>query len=139
MYFNLQKSAILLGVEKKTNKRISSVFALILTLFLTFTAAASAGEADQEILFASQRDGNYEIYSMNADGSDQRRLTNNPRLDWDPSWSPDKTKIVFMSTRDDTELERGDESICDTIRGTSADEWIRHKLIYTDYLIPSFS
>ena len=31
----------------------------------------------------------------------------------------------------DTELERGDEPICDTFRGTSADERIRRKLIYT--------
>ncbi len=37
----------------------------------------------------------------------------------------------------DSKLERGDESICDTIRGTSADERIRHELIYTDYLTPS--
>jgi hypothetical protein len=39
----------------------------------------------------------------------------------------------------DSELERGNESICDIIRGTSADERIRHKLIYTDYLTPSNS
>ena len=37
----------------------------------------------------------------------------------------------------DTQLERGDESICHTFRGTSADERIRHKLIYTDFLTPS--
>ncbi len=37
----------------------------------------------------------------------------------------------------DTELESSDELICDTFRGTSADERIRRKLIYTDFLTPS--
>ncbi len=36
-----------------------------------------------------------------------------------------------------TQLERGDEPICHTFRGTSADERIRRKLIYTDFLTPS--
>ena len=31
-----------------------------------------------KIAFSSDRDGNYEIYVMNADGSNQTRLTNNP-------------------------------------------------------------
>ena len=34
----------------------------------------------QKIAFSTTRDGNLEIYSMNADGTDQTRLTNNPAL-----------------------------------------------------------
>lgn len=41
-----------------------------------------------KIAFPSYRDGNNEIYIMNADGSEQRNLTNNPAHDWIPSWSP---------------------------------------------------
>ncbi|HBB98996.1 MAG TPA: hypothetical protein DC054_26765, partial [Blastocatellia bacterium] len=48
----------------------------------------------------SRRDGNFEVYVMNADGSNQTRLTNNPEQDSDAKWSPDGTKIVFMSSRD---------------------------------------
>ncbi len=33
---------------------------------------------DKEIVFISDRDGNSELYVMNRDGSDQRRLTNTP-------------------------------------------------------------
>ena len=41
-----------------------------------------------KIAFASDRDGNDEIYMINVDGSEQVRLTNNPANDWYPSFSP---------------------------------------------------
>jgi len=53
-----------------------------------------------QILFWSDRDGNYEVYVMNADGSDQRRLTNNPASDQPSDWSPDGSQILFDSDRD---------------------------------------
>ncbi|MCH8349239.1 MAG: PD40 domain-containing protein, partial [Chloroflexi bacterium] len=41
-----------------------------------------------QIAFVSARDGNHEIYVMNADGSGQTRLTNNTAIDFDPDWGP---------------------------------------------------
>ena len=41
-----------------------------------------------KIAFESSRDGNYEIYIMNLDGSGQARLTDNPAADKFPSFSP---------------------------------------------------
>ena len=49
-----------------------------------------------QIAFVSNRDGNDEIYVMNPDGSNQRRLTNTPAAEWHPAWSPDGTMIVFQ-------------------------------------------
>jgi len=39
-----------------------------------------------QIAFASDRDGDAEIYVMNADGTRALRLTNSPGLDFGPSW-----------------------------------------------------
>jgi Tol biopolymer transport system component len=54
----------------------------------------------KKIAFVSYRNGHSDIYIMNADGSDQTRLTDNPARDVEPSWSPDSRKIVFASDRD---------------------------------------
>jgi Tol biopolymer transport system component len=45
-------------------------------------------------------ESNHEIYVMNVDGSEQTRLTNNSADDGWPAWSPDNTKITFVSDRD---------------------------------------
>lgn len=54
----------------------------------------------EKIVFMSTRDGNYEIYTMNPDGSDQTRLTDNPASEMWPIWSPDRNRIAFQSNRD---------------------------------------
>ena len=58
--------------------------------------ANATGGGDQPILFQSSRDGISEIYTMNADGSNQRRLTNNEVTDASAKWSPDRQKIVYV-------------------------------------------
>jgi serine/threonine protein kinase len=53
-----------------------------------------------QVTFMSQRDGNWEIYVVNLDGSRLSRLTHNPANDGLPAWSPDGKHIAFVSDRD---------------------------------------
>ena len=78
-----------------------------------FDGCLSWSPDGKKIAFASRRDGNSEIfygnseiYVMNADGSNQTRLTNNPSFDMAPCWSPDGKKIAFYSLRNDVPPEK---------------------------------
>jgi TolB protein len=51
------------------------------------------------IAFVSTRDGNPEIYVMNTDGSEWRRLTTDPGADGHPVFTPDGQAVVFHSAR----------------------------------------
>ena len=53
-----------------------------------------------KIAFSSYRDGNSDIYVIDADGKNLIRLTQNPGYDSIPNWSPDGQRIAFTSRRD---------------------------------------
>src|SRR5215210_4106604 len=77
----------------------SSIFTMLPSTSLLPTNQLSAfatfpGEAGK---IAFHRNG--EIYVMNADGSEQTNISNNPAFDGYPHWSPDGTKIAFASIR----------------------------------------
>ena len=81
--------------------RLSLLFSTSFVLVLSnlFSISAEAPKR-AKIVFTDTRDGNAEIYVMNADGSEQVRLTNHPGDDFDPTWSPTGEHIAFVSERD---------------------------------------
>ena len=71
-------------------------------IFLCSSTCSIYSQASEtsKIVFVSTRDGNREIYTMNPDGSQQVRLTQNFALDIHPNWSPTGEEILFVSDRD---------------------------------------
>jgi uncharacterized protein YjdB len=50
------------------------------------------------IAFSSNRGGSYDLYVMDADGRDLRRLTTDPGNEGEPTWTPDGSRIVYTAT-----------------------------------------
>ncbi len=72
---------------------------------LSTDPSAGTDSTGGRIAFHSHREGNYEVYVMNADGSSLTRLTNNAREDVHPTWSPDGRRIAFASNRNNRNRE----------------------------------
>jgi hypothetical protein len=67
------------------------LWVLILVMSISLVAVFSSGGCTTikgKIAFTSDRDGNFEIYIMNVDGSGQVNLTNDLARDEHPSFSP---------------------------------------------------
>jgi len=60
----------------------------------------------KQIVFGSQREGDFDIYIMNAGGTNVRRLTNEVGYDGGPWFSPDNTKIVWRAWYPETDEEK---------------------------------
>ena len=73
----------------------------LLVIGIALFASASTAQAampgmNGKIAFVrNQPDGTGEIYTMNANGSGETRLTNDASYDIDPAWSPDGSKLTY--------------------------------------------
>jgi TolB protein len=70
-----------------------------------YNAEATLSADGKKIVFTSSRDGDLDIYTMNADGTDVRRLTNTPGYDGGPFFAPDGQWIVYRAHHPATEEE----------------------------------
>jgi len=73
---------------------------------------------------ASGSNPDYNIFVMNADGTDLTRLTDAPGEDGWPAWSPDGSQVVFSSGRDDCSISQSADCLSTGDIGPWADAWI---------------
>lgn len=79
--------AVLVDVQKLTNNNADDRYARV-------------SPDGARIAFASNRDGNWEIYSIGTTGQGEVRHTNNPATDDAPTWSANGLQLAFASDRD---------------------------------------
>ena len=72
-------------------------FLLVLALMVAWDSTAQIFES--RIVFVSNRDGDWDIYSMDVNGDKLTQLTDHPATDRFPGCSPDGRRIAFISER----------------------------------------
>ena len=80
-------------------KGASRVFSLLCLPLIMLACGWASDDTNpsgrSRIAFASDRNGHYDVYVMNSDGSGQKRLTGSVYEETQPSWSSDGLKLVF--------------------------------------------
>ena len=104
----LPKTGVTLPIILRTTKEEKMRFGRTVVSFIGLTVMLLSGELwlrhglaaqKSQIVFAHLGFDNFEIYVMDADGGNRENLSNHPVHDQDPDWSPDGTKIAFVSDR----------------------------------------
>ncbi len=87
---------------------------------VTLLAAACSDEPDpvgpgeavtKQIVFTSDRTGDWDIWVMNEDGTGRKNLSRHPAQEHFPAWSPDGSRIAFTSNRDGLTSRDGNTEI----------------------------
>lgn len=90
----------------KVSYTLAYIFALMLALSITGCVGRLGTVSNGKMVFQSDRDGNYNLWIMNANTSELKNLTNIPpsaitsRTNVDPIPSPDGKAVAFVSNRD---------------------------------------
>ena len=83
--------------------KLRNIFICCCLIFGLLCPVSAKQLRTEKIVFSSNRDGNWEIYMMNPDGTRQERLTYDRAVDREPVISPTGDKILFTSDRNGTQ------------------------------------
>ena len=92
-----------------------------------YDAEATISEDGKKIVFTSLRNGDLDIYTMDADGKDVKQLTHELGYDGGPFFSPDRKWIVYRAYHPKTEQEIAEYKDLlkqNLIRPTTLEIWI---------------
>ena len=100
--------------------------ALVVLSLLAAIVLPACGSPGPQIFFASDRDGNMEIYSIDPSGENEANFTNSRLDEFNPVVSPDRKSVAFMSgTLDENAVEV--MSVSDSERVAVTAEEVRHR------------
>jgi Tol biopolymer transport system component len=87
--------------------RVAVCLIILMVILLTLVISPSYGQTsvtNGRIAFSSDMDGDFEIYTINPDGTDLQQLTFNELDDGAPEWSPDGQRIAFHSANEENRV-----------------------------------
>ena len=84
-------------IFKKIYSKYRKNIVYFLPIFIFIFYGCSSADAANKIYFNSDRDGDFNIYSIDSTGENEAKLTQSQEDDVSPIISPDRDKIAFVS------------------------------------------
>lgn len=98
--FSANRGGPIFGIYQLSLRDPSRVVPILADSFQNVQAVLSPDRST--IAFSSNRGGDYDLYLMDLDGSNLRKVTSGAGADGDPAWTPDGRRLVFTSARSGT-------------------------------------
>ena len=96
-------------------KKIIFICIILIGVIVCSYAGGESIGVNNRIAFVSNIDGNWDLFIMDGDGENAKRLTKTLYDEKDPSWSPDRKKIVYATTEGSINVIEVDTGKVETI------------------------
>jgi uncharacterized protein YjdB len=97
LIFSANRGGPTFGIYQLALRDPSRVVPILADSFQNVQAVPSPDRST--LAFSSNRGGDFDLYLMDADGTNLRRISSGPGADGDPAWTPDGRRLIFSSAR----------------------------------------